>query len=98
MLFLKLIFRDEIHLYAKFLFYIFSHCLKVLLFQILIRGIHLWFKKDALQGLKNGCILLEKVLLKLNFQNKSRLYGNCLFYVLNIYCKRRRDIHLRNLT
>ena len=28
MLFLKLIFRDEIHLYAKFLFYIFSHCLK----------------------------------------------------------------------
>ena len=37
-------------------------------------------------GLKNGYILL---LLKLNFERKGGLYANCLFYILDICCKRR---------
>ena len=32
--------------------------------------------------LKNGHILLKNVFLKLNFQDKSRLYATCLFYIL----------------
>ena len=34
-----------------------------------------------------GHILIKLLLLKLIFQNEGHLYGNCLFYILPIYCK-----------
>ena len=37
--------------------------------------------------LKNGHILLRKVLLKLNFQDKIHLYVNYLFYILSLCLK-----------
>ena len=37
--------------------------------------------------LKNSHILLRKVLLKLDFQDESHLYPNCLFYILSLCLK-----------
>ena len=37
--------------------------------------------------LKNGHILLRKVLLKLNFEAEDHLYANCLSYILSLCLK-----------
>ena len=91
-IFLKLNFQHKGHLYTNSLFYILDIYCKRLLFQFLRCAIRLdipfltGFQKRH-YCLKNGHILLKKVLLKLIFQHKGHLYANSLFYILSFRLK-----------
>ena len=91
MFFLRLLFRDEGHLYVNCLFYIQTIYPKYLLFQLLSGGIHMDI--SIITGVQNGRtslwksshILLKTFFFRLYFRNEGHLYANCLFYILPIY-------------
>ena len=76
---------------ASFTFLPFS--VNLFLFQFLSRGIRMHISTQTgvqigqLRRWENGQILIKKLLWKLLFQDEGHLYGNCLFYILSIYCK-----------
>ena len=87
MFFLKLYFRDEVHLHVSYSFHSLTVYAKCLLFQFFSRGICMHI--PILTGVQNGrksCqrnshILLKSVPFKSNFQDEGHLHVNCLFYI-----------------
>ena len=73
----------------SFFFSFLSHCI--------------WMHIPILTGIQtgrvsrweNGQILIKNLLWKLLFQDEGHLHGNCLFYILVIYCK---DLFLQFLS
>ena len=94
MLFLKLLFLDEGHLYTNYLFYILTIYRKCFLFHFLRCGIRMhipiWIsvQNGRISRRKDSVFLLKKMLfLKLLFLDEGHLYTNYLFYILTIYRK-----------
>ena len=87
-LFLKLSFRDEGRLYAKFLFDIFTIYPKCHLFQFFSRGIHMYIpiligvQNEPKSHRKDIVFCLKRFLSKLNFQDKGQFWVIFLFYIL----------------
>ena len=87
-LFLKLSFRDEGRLYAKFLFDIFTIYPKCHLFQFFSRGIHMYIpiligvQHEPKSHRKDIVSCLKMFLSKLNFQDKGQFWVIFLFYIL----------------
>ena len=76
-----------------FLIYILTIYRGCILFQLFSRGMRMHIpiltgtQKGHIRGLKNGPSLLKNVLLGINFQEKSHLYANFMYYILTIYHK-----------
>ena len=94
-LFYETLFLRRLFFVTNCLFCILSFCIKCLLFQIRTHGIRMHVsiqtgvEKRQIGGYKNVCILLKEVLLKLNLKRKGHVFTNCLFYILDNYCKPR---------
>ena len=96
MFFLKVLFRDEGHLYANCLFSIPTSYLKCHCFHLFSRGIRIYI--PILTGFQNEPQVTEKTvffffakkmfLLKLLFHKEGHLNANCLLYIPTIYPKR----------
>ena len=80
-------------MYANYLFYILSFCLKCFIFHFFSCGIHTHIpilagvQNGRISGYKNGHILLKNEPLKLHLQEEGHLHANCLFYILSFYPK-----------
>ena len=91
--FLKLIFRDEGHLYVNCLLYILNFHSKCLLFKFSIRGIHMQIpiltvvQNGLTSHQKNSLNLLKNVLFEAYSLRWRLLACQSLLYVLSIYCK-----------
>ena len=81
-------FRDEGHFFANYLIHIFLLRLPFFVVYACKFPSKQGLKKNTFAAEKNGCILLKEVLLKLNFKHRGHLFTNCLFYILDNYCKR----------
>ena len=91
MFLLKLLFRDEGHLYVNCLFYIPTIYPKCHRFHYFSRGIRM--PVPILTGVQNGRISLPKnnlmlkktFFLRLYFRDEGHFYAKCLFDILTIY-------------
>ena len=85
-LFLKLVFRDENHLYANGLFYILTNYSKFFLFQFLGGGINMYIA--ILSGAPHGCISRRKkshFLLKTFFKRLFPKLTSLSFQLVVLY-------------
>ena len=73
----------------SFFFSFLSHCIRMHI--PILTGI----QTGRVSRWENGQILIKNLLWKLLFQDEGHLNGNCLFYILVIYCK---DLFLQFLS